>query len=138
MHLTTGEDGTYPNWEWNDLDPAMEFKLIFVPRVIQRVWSQFVSATSRFVPTSLNGKHVEPAVKQIVTEHAMRAATGDEATLFYKVMKYLQLLFFVVAILSIPLVAMVSVVSLSYCRRNWTVDLHSSSKPYPGSSHNSR
>ena len=109
MHLTTGEDGTYPNWEWNDLDPAMEFKLIFVPRVIQRVWSQFVSATSRFVPTSLNGKHVEPAVKQIVTEHAMRAATGDEATLFYKVMKYLQLLFFVVAILSIPYIVLVSV-----------------------------
>ena len=57
VHTTPAKNGTYPNWEWDELDPAMEFKLTTCAK-----WD----GTSKSKSKS----------KRVVTEHTLRKVVG--------------------------------------------------------------
>ena len=59
-HKERAEDGTYSNWEWDELDPAMEYKFVVLPRVLRDFASRWCG-TSQSTSKS----------RRVVTEHTL-------------------------------------------------------------------
>ena len=113
------EVDSLPNWQWDELDPKMEFPMLMGAKAIQRGVRAVCGTVERNLPPSPWHRLAPtpwthpistswPKAKRIVSELSLRKEVGDGITLYYKYMRFLEGLFFSVSLMAIPYLILIA------------------------------